>query len=217
MISAAYGVLARSLKGLFVTVFLTSAAQAETTKILALGDSLTAGYGLPQGEGFVPQLEAALTQQGLDVQVVNAGVSGDTSAGGAARLGWILTDDIDVAMVALGGNDMLRGISPEETQRNLAAILTELQDKGIPTLLIGVLASSNFGEGYRADFEKVFPDLAQEFSVDLFPNFLEGIATAGSFADARRLYLQADGLHPNPQGVALIVDKIVPSVVSLMR
>lgn len=217
MISAAYGVLARSLKGLFVTVFLTSAAQAETTKILALGDSLTAGYGLPQGEGFVPQLEAALTQQGLDVHVVNAGVSGDTSAGGAARLGWILTDDIDVAMVALGGNDMLRGISPEETQRNLAAILTELQDKGIPTLLIGVLASSNFGEGYRADFEKVFPDLAQEFSVDLFPNFLEGIATAGSFADARRLYLQADGLHPNPQGVALIVDKIVPSVVSLMR
>lgn len=217
MISAAYGVLARSLKGLFVTVFLTSAAQAETTKILALGDSLTAGYGLPQGEGFVPQLEAALTQQGLDVQVVNAGVSGDTSAGGAARLGWILTDDIDVAMVALGGNDMLRGISPDETQRNLAAILTELQDKGIPTLLIGVLASSNFGEGYRADFEKVFPDLAQEFSVDLFPNFLEGIATAGSFADARRLYLQADGLHPNPQGVALIVDKIVPSVVSLMR
>lgn len=217
MISAAYGVLARSLKGLFVTVFLTSAAQAETTKILALGDSLTAGYGLPQGEGFVPQLEAALTQQGLDVHVVNAGVSGDTSAGGAARLGWILTDDIDVAMVALGGNDMLRGISPDETQRNLAAILTELQDKGIPTLLIGVLASSNFGEGYRADFEKVFPDLAQEFSVDLFPNFLEGIATAGSFADARRLYLQADGLHPNPQGVALIVDKIVPSVVSLMR
>jgi acyl-CoA thioesterase-1 len=217
MISAAYGVLARSLKGLFVTVFLTSAAQAETTKILALGDSLTAGYGLPQGEGFVPQLEAALTQQGLDVQVVNAGVSGDTSAGGAARLGWILTDDIDVAMVALGGNDMLRGISPDETQRNLASILTELQDKGIPTLLIGVLASSNFGEGYRADFEKVFPDLAQEFSVDLFPNFLEGIATAGSFADARRLYLQADGLHPNPQGVALIVDKIVPSVVSLMR
>lgn len=217
MISAAYGVLARSLKGLFVTVFMTSAAQAETTKILALGDSLTAGYGLPQGEGFVPQLEAALIQQGLDVQVVNAGVSGDTSAGGAARLGWILTDDIDVAMVALGGNDMLRGISPDETQRNLAAILTELQDKGIPTLLIGVLASSNFGEGYRADFEQVFPDLAQEFSVDLFPNFLDGIASAGSFADARRLYLQADGLHPNPQGVALIVDKIVPSVVSLVR
>ncbi|WP_298909809.1 arylesterase [uncultured Aliiroseovarius sp.] len=200
-----------------MTVFMTSAAQAETTKILALGDSLTAGYGLPQGEGFVPQLEAALIQQGLDVQVVNAGVSGDTSAGGAARLGWILTDDIDVAMVALGGNDMLRGISPEETRRNLASILTELQDKGIPTLLIGVLASSNFGEGYRADFAQVFPDLAQEFSVDLFPNFLEGIASAGSFADARRLYLQADGLHPNPQGVALIVDKIVPSVVSLVR
>ena len=217
MISAAYGVLARSLKGLFVTVFLTSAAQAETTKILALGGSLTAGYGLPQGEGFVPQLEAALTQQGLDVHVVNAGVSGDTSAGGAARLGWILTDDIDVAMVALGGNDMLRGISPEETQRNLAAILTKLQDKGIPTLLIGVLASSNFGEGYRADFEQVFPDLAEEFSVGLFPNFLEGIATAGSFSDARRLYLQADGLHPNQKGVALIVDKIVPSVVSLVR
>jgi acyl-CoA thioesterase-1 len=196
---------------------MASAAQAETTKILALGDSLTAGYGLPQGEGFVPQLEAALIEHGLVVQIVNAGVSGDTSAGGAARLDWILTDDIDVALVALGGNDMLRGISPEETQSNLAAILTKLQDKGIPTLLIGVLASSNFGEGYRADFEQVFPDLAEEFSVGLFPNFLEGIATAGSFSDARRLYLQADGLHPNQKGVALIVDKIVPSVVSLVR
>ncbi|MCK0172237.1 arylesterase [Aliiroseovarius sp. S1123] len=200
-----------------MTVFMASAAQAETTKILALGDSLTAGYGLPQGEGFVPQLEAALIEHGLVVQIVNAGVSGDTSAGGAARLDWILTDDIDVALVALGGNDMLRGISPEETQSNLAAILTKLQDKGIPTLLIGVLASSNFGEGYRADFEQVFPDLAEEFSVGLFPNFLEGIATAGSFSDARRLYLQADGLHPNQKGVALIVDKIVPSVVSLVR
>ncbi|SPF75331.1 Esterase TesA [Aliiroseovarius pelagivivens] len=217
MISAAYGVLTRSLKGLFVTVFMTGAAQAETTTILALGDSLTAGYGLPQGEGFVPQLETALINQGLDVQVVNAGVSGDTSAGGAARLGWILTDEIDIALVALGGNDMLRGISPEETQRNLASILTELRDKGIPTLLIGVLASSNFGEMYRADFERIFPDLAKEFSVDLFPNFLEGIATAGSFSDARRLYLQPDGLHPNQQGVVRIVDKIVPSVVSLVR
>ncbi|WP_424939137.1 arylesterase [Aliiroseovarius sp. S253] len=217
MISAAYGVLTRSLKGLFATVFMTCAAQAETTTILALGDSLTAGYGLPQGEGFVPQLEAALIGQGFDVHVVNAGVSGDTSAGGAARLGWILTDDIDVALVALGGNDMLRGISPEETQRNLATILTELNDKGIPTLLIGVLASSNFGEGYRAEFESVYPNLAQDFSVNLFPNFLEGIAQAGSFSEAQRLYLQADGLHPNQKGVSLIVDKITPSVVSLMR
>lgn len=217
MISAAYGVLTRGLKGLFMTVFMTSAAQSETTTILALGDSLTAGYGLAQEQGFVPQLEAALIAEGLDVRVVNAGVSGDTSAGGAARLGWILTDEIDFAMVALGGNDMLRGISPEETRRNLTAILTELDEKGIPALLIGVLASLNFGDGYRTDFESIFTDLAQEFDVALFPNFLEGIAAAGSFADAQRLYLQADGLHPNPEGVALIVDKITPFVVSLMR
>lgn len=217
MISAAYGVLTRSLKGLLMTVFLTCSAQAETTTILALGDSLTAGYGLPQGEGFVPQLESALIAEGLDVQVINAGVSGDTSAGGAARLGWILTDEIDFALVALGGNDMLRGIAPNETRRNLSSILTELDRKGIPTLLIGVLATANFGESYRTDFEKVFLDLAREFNVDLVPNFLEGIAAAGSYSDAQRLYLQADGLHPNRQGVGLIVDKITPSVVSLVR
>lgn len=217
MISAAYGVLTRSLKGLLMTVFLTCSAQAETTTILALGDSLTAGYGLPQGEGFVPQLESALIAEGLDVQVINAGVSGDTSAGGAARLGWILTDEIDFALVALGGNDMLRGISPNETRRNLSSILTELDRKGIPTLLIGVLATANFGESYRTEFEKVFLDLARDFNVDLVPNFLEGIAAAGSYSDAQRLYLQADGLHPNRQGVGLIVDKITPSVVSLVR
>ncbi|MCK0141811.1 arylesterase [Aliiroseovarius sp. F20344] len=216
MVSSAYGVLLRGLKGLVLSVFMMGTAQAETTTILALGDSLTAGYGLPLGDGFVPQLQAALTKQGLDVQVINAGVSGDTSAGGAARLGWILTDEVDFALVALGGNDMLRGISPDETRRNLSAILTELEAKGIRTLLIGVLASSNFGDGYRTDFENVYQDLAQEFSVDLFPNFLEGITAAGSFADARRLYLQADGLHPNKQGVARIVDKMAPSVVSLM-
>lgn len=216
MVSSAYGVLLRGLKGLVLSVFMMGTAQAETTTILALGDSLTAGYGLPLGDGFVPQLQAALTEQGLDVQVINAGVSGDTSAGGAARLGWILTDEVDLALVALGGNDMLRGISPDETRRNLSAILAELEAKGIRTLLIGVLASSNFGDGYRTDFENVYQDLAQEFSVDLFPNFLEGITAAGSFADARRLYLQADGLHPNKQGVARIVDKMAPSVVSLM-
>lgn len=217
MISGAYGVLLRGLKGIALSVFITGTAQAETTTILALGDSLTAGYGLPQGDGFVPQLETRLTQDGLDVRVINAGVSGDTSAGGAARLGWILTDEVDVALVALGGNDMLRGISPDDTRRNLSAILTELEAKRIRTLLIGVLASSNFGEGYRTDFENVYQDLAQEFSVDLFPNFLEGIATAGSFSDARRLYLQADGLHPNKDGVARIVDKMAPSVVSLVQ
>ncbi|MCK0126910.1 GDSL-type esterase/lipase family protein, partial [Gelidibacter sp. F2691] len=147
MVSSAYGVLLRGLKGIVLSVFVTGTAQAETTTILALGDSLTAGYGLPLGDGFVPQMEAALIDQGLDVQVINAGVSGDTSAGGAARLGWILTDDIDVALVTLGGNDILRGIPPEETRRNLSAILTELDARGIRTLLIGVLASSNFGDG----------------------------------------------------------------------
>ncbi|SMR81642.1 acyl-CoA thioesterase-1 [Aliiroseovarius halocynthiae] len=217
MVSRAYGVLTSGLKGLIAAVLMNCAAHAETTTILAIGDSLTAGYGLPQGEGFVPQLEAALNAQGLNVHIVNAGVSGDTSAGGAARLGWILTDEVDVALVALGGNDMLRGISPEETQRNLSKILTELGNKDIPTLLVGMLASANFGEVYRTEFQQVFPDLAETFDVALFPDFLEGIASAGSFADAQRLYLQADGLHPNREGVALIVDKMVPAVVSFLR
>lgn len=195
---------------------IVSAAQAEPVRLLAFGDSLTQGYGLPQAEGFVPQLEGWLNAHGADVIVVNGGVSGDTSAGGASRIAWSLTDDIDAVLVALGGNDMLRGLSPEETRANLDAILGEIQSRGLPVLLIGMSASENFGSGYKQAFDALYPNLAQAWDVPLFPDFLAGLAEVGDRQTVVREYLQSDGIHPNAAGVAKVIEVLGPAVLDLL-
>lgn len=178
--------------------------------MLAFGDSLTAGYGLVESDGFSRQLEARLHAQGVAVKVRNAGVSGDTTAGGRARLGWTLAEPADLVILSLGANDALRGIEPTVTRANLAAMLGELEKRRVKVLLAGMLAPRNLGEDYTRRFDAIFPDLASTHGVPLYPFFLDGVA--------RRPELnQADGIHPNAAGVARIVDGILPHVLALLR
>ncbi|OEJ64136.1 arylesterase [Magnetovibrio blakemorei] len=209
-----YGLGLRFVNALAVFVCLVSfssevyAGAGKT--ILALGDSLTAGYGLAQSDAFPVQLQAALRDSGLpDVVVINGGVSGDTSAGGRARLDWLLAEPVDLVIVELGANDGLRGLDPAETRRNLDAILAKLTGRGILVLLSGMLAPPNLGEDYGVAFNSIYPDLAQKYGVALDPFFLQGVATVEALN-------QADGIHPNAQGVAIIVKRLVPPVVNLL-
>lgn len=190
-------------------VWSMSAAQAAPVRLVALGDSLTAGYGLPTGQGFTAVLERALKTRGYDVQVINAGVSGDTTAGGRARLDWTLDDRPDVMVVELGANDMLRGIDPEVARANLDAILKAISGRKIPVLLAGMYASGTYGKAYVDRFNAIYPDLAQAYGVPLYPFFLEGVAT-----DPR--LNQGDGIHPNAAGVQRIVEGILPDVTRLL-
>lgn len=185
-------------------------------KILALGDSLTAGYGLESGDGFVDQLTVYLNNQNLNqkIHIINAGVSGDTTAGGQARLGWSLAEfgpkGPDLVLVALGGNDGLRGINPEITQQNMRKIVTHLTSKKINLYLIGMQAPPNLGPDYGQQFNRIFTDLAKEFSIPLYPFFLDGVA-------ADKDLNQKDGIHPNKQGVAVIVEKMGPSLLAVIK
>jgi acyl-CoA thioesterase-1 len=187
----------------------TANAKGDAIRLLVLGDSLAAGYGLPANEAFPVQLERALRAKGHNVNVIAAGVSGDTSAGGRARLDWSLADNPDAVILELGANDGLRGIDPAATYDNLAAILKTLKDRGTPTLIAGMLAPPNLGTAYGKDFNATFTRLAKDYGVPLYPFFLDGVA-----ADAA--LNQADGMHPNPQGVAIIVERILPSVEKLI-
>lgn len=191
-------------------------AQAERTgmgkrrlKLLALGDSLTAGWGLGAGEGLVPQLQAALAAQGYDVEVVNAGVSGDTTAGGLARLDWALADKPDAALVALGANDMLRGLPPETAKANLDAVLTKLAAARIPALLAGMKASPSLGPDYVRRFDALYPELAERHNIPLYPFFLDGVAADPTLN-------QGDGIHPNAAGVRRIVAGLAPMAARLL-
>ncbi len=188
-------------------------AHAEQVTIAALGDSLTAGYGLAPAEGFVPQLQAWLQAKGADVVVLNAGVSGDTTAGGAARLDWTLTPDVGALIVTLGGNDLLRGIDPAASRVNLDAILKSATGRGLPVLLIGMQAPGNYGPDYKSSFDAIYPELAQTYKTLLAPSFFAGL---GDDPVAARGFLQADGLHPNPAGVAAIVENLGPQVLELL-
>jgi len=196
------------LLALVPALVIASAVRADT-KILALGDSLTAGYGLPKSESFPVQLEAALRTRGLAVTVLDGGVSGDTTAGGLARLDWSLAANPDVAIVELGANDALRGLDPAATEANLDAILTRLDRRHIPVLLAGMLAPPNLGEDYGRRFNAIYPRLAERHKVALYPFFLDGVAMQAGLN-------QGDGMHPNPRGVAAIVDRITPYVVRLV-
>jgi acyl-CoA thioesterase-1 len=206
-----YGRRATIVNGLAVFLALSLPARAqERRRLLVLGDSLTAGYGLPKNRAFPARLEAALRAQGVDVNVIDAGVSGDTSAGGLARLDWAMGDPPPgYAIVELGANDGLRGLPPAAMEQNLDAILTRLKAKGVRVLLAGMRAPPNFGRDYVAEYEAVFPRLARKHDAVFYPFFLEGIAADASLN-------QGDGLHPNAAGVEAIVRRILPSVRQLL-
>ncbi len=189
---------------------LTARAAEAPLRIAVLGDSLSAGYGLPAGEAFPVKLEAALRRRGYKVAVQNAGVSGDTSAGGLARLDWTLADNPQLVIVELGANDALRGLEPDRTAENLDAILTRLKAAGVLPLLAGMKAPRNLGRGYYTKFDQLYPALAERRQVPFYPFFLEGVA-------GRAELNQADGLHPNTAGVAMIVEKILPLVEESLR
>ncbi len=190
-------------------------AAEEPVTITAFGDSLTQGYGLPEGDGLVPQLQAWLAEQGAEVRLINAGVSGDTTAGGAARIAWTLGDNPDAMIVALGGNDLLRGLSPVETRANLAAILDATQTAGVPVLLVGFYAPRNYGPEYKEAFDAAYPELAAEYDVLFYPFFFEGLGV-GDDTVAMMEFLQDDATHPNAEGVEMIVEDLGPKVLELI-
>lgn len=218
-VRAARGKLRRGIAGLVFTALAAlsvAPAAAEPVRIAALGDSLTQGYGLEQGQGLVPQLQAWLDAQGVQAVVLNAGVSGDTTAGGLSRLDWTLADRPDAVIVALGGNDMLRGIDPAAARANLSAILARLAADGVPALLVGIAAPGNYGPDYREAFAAIFPELAAEHGAGVVPDLLAPITERLLGGQAIGALMQADGIHPNAQGVALVVEALGPAVAALV-
>lgn len=183
---------------------------ARELKLLAFGDSLIAGYGLPKKDGFSDQLEATLNHAGIRLKVINAGVSGDTSAGGLSRIDWALGANPDAILLELGANDSLRGIDPAITKMNLQKILTKLQKIGVPILFAGMIAPPNMGKEYGLEFERVYLELAEANEVIFYRFFLEGVAGVPELN-------QEDGIHPNKEGVLKIVKKIAPFVIELLK
>jgi acyl-CoA thioesterase-1 len=187
----------------------TSEAKDEKMVIVAFGDSLTAGLGLSESESFPAQLEAALKAQGKDVSVINAGVSGDTTSAALQRLDWGLPQDAGAVIVELGGNDALQGIPPEATKANLAKIIEAIKVKGLPVLLAGMESPRNMGKDYVDAFHAIYPALAAQYGVLLYPFFLDGVALDDGL-------MQEDGIHPNAKGVAKIVAGMLPKVDELL-
>ena len=184
-------------------------AQSKSIRLVALGDSLSAGYNLPQEAAFPVALERALKAKGYKVEVANAGVSGDTSSGGLDRLDWSVPDGTDGVILELGANDMLRGLDPAGTRRNIEAIVERLKSRNIPVMLAGMYASRNLGPDYVQKFDSIYPDIAKKHDLVLYPFFLDGVA------GERSLNLP-DGLHPTAKGVEIIVGRILPSVESFL-
>ena len=199
--------------------FVPGFAQASEVVIAALGDSLTQGYGLMQSDGFVPQLEGWLEQQGAEVRLINAGVSGDTTAGGLSRVDWTLTPDVDAMIVTLGGNDLLRGLSPEQARSNLEGILKAAEAADVEVLLIGLEAPGNYGEAYKQQFDAIYPELAEAYGTGYLATFFAGLIEEGETAEPAKLgaWFQADGIHPNPEGVKRIVTAVGPLVLELIE
>ena len=211
--AAAYGVRARRRKVVFAVLALLvvpPTAHAAPLRLLVLGDSLSAGYGLPHADGFQAQLAAALHSHGYDLRIIDGAVSGDTTAGGRARLDWVLADGADAAIVELGGNDGLRGVDPNDMRANLNAILDALAARHIPVLLVGMYAPPNLGSDYERAFRAVFEDLSKRPGVLYDPFFLQDVATIAALN-------QADGMHPNAEGVRHIVARILPLVEKLLQ
>ena len=191
-------------------LLLVSPGFAAEPRILMLGDSLTAGYGLDVSEALPVKLEAALRAEGVAVGIVNAGVSGDIMAQGQARLDWALTPEISAVIVALGANDALRGLPPAQMREHLVMILEALKAKNLPVLILGMRSPPNLGPDYAAEFEKIYPELALHYDALLYPFMLDGVAGNPALN-------QADGIHPNPDGVAVLVPKISPSIKALLK
>ncbi len=184
-------------------------ASAEPRKIVGFGDSLMAGYGLNAGQGFPERLQAVLNAKGHDVVIANAGVSGDTTSGGLARLDWSVPDGTEIVILELGANDMLRGVAPAITRQNLAEMIERLQARKITVFLAGMRAAPNLGADYQAAFDRIFPSLATEYGVPLYPFFLDGVA-------ADRQLLQADGMHPTATGIDRMVERFAPAMEKIL-
>jgi len=188
---------------------------AEPVTVLALGDSLTQGYGLPEQDGLVPQMRKWLEDQGVEAELINAGVSGDTTAGGAARVEWSLTPEVDAMIVTLGGNDLLRGIDPAVSRRNLESILKIAQANEVEVLLVGLSAPGNYGAEYKSSFDAIYPDLSEAYGAFYAPDFFAGLG--GGDPAALQQWFQADGIHPNAEGVARIVEGLGPHLRALIE
>jgi acyl-CoA thioesterase-1 len=184
---------------------MTDSHAGRPLKLVVLGDSLTAGYGLEASQAFPARLEAALRARGHEISVINAGVSGDTAKQGLERLDWSIAEDADAAIVELGANDALRGLDPNETRNSLERIIARLKERGIPVLLAGMLAPPNLGASYKENFDAIYPELAKRHGVPLYPFFLDGVASEEAFN-------LEDGMHPNARGVDEIVRRMLPSV-----
>ncbi|WP_018902268.1 arylesterase [Rhizobium sp. 2MFCol3.1] len=187
------------------SMMLSVSAQARTINLVGFGDSLMAGYQLPPGDGFPEKLQAALKAKGLDVTVANAGVSGDTTTGGLSRIDWSVPDGTDGVILELGANDALRGIAPEQSQKNLDQMITRLKERGIAVFLAGMMAPPNMGGDYAARFNPIYEKLAKKHGLTLYPFFLDGVVLDAS------LKLE-DGMHPNSKGVDTMVQKMEPAI-----
>lgn len=196
-------------------IIATSPSFAEKLTLVAFGDSLTQGYGLPPADGFVPQLQSWLAANGADVTVINAGVSGDTTAGGLARMDWTLTPDVDAMILNLGGNDLLRGLDPKSSRANLDAMLTKAQTLNIPVLLVALRAPGNYGPQFKADFDAIYPELGAKFNVPVTENYFLPLIDQSTRLLSTDL-MQADGLHPNAKGVIVAVNALGPQVLDLL-
>ena len=206
------------VRNLSVALLVTAGvAQAETVTIAALGDSLTAGYGLPQSDGFIPQLQAWLDAQDADVKLINAGVSGDTTAGGLSRVGWTLKPDVDAMIVTLGGNDYLRGLDPLVSRQNLNGIIAAGEVAEVEMLLVGLQIGTNYGLDYKSEFEGMYVDLSEQYDVPLYPDFAAGLRAVAGMQEGMSEFLQPDGIHPNAEGVSVIVAAIGPTILDLVQ
>jgi len=205
--------ISKALLGVFLILTLAGQAVAEKVHLVAFGDSLTVGYGLSEADGFVPVLRAWMAAQGEDVQIDNAGVSGDTTTGGLARLDWALSEGAQGIIIEMGANDMLRGVDPAVARRNLDAMLQRVAARGLDVLLVGMPVAANYGADYKAEFEAIWPDLAERWGVTLYPNYFAGLGESQiDILDD----MQGDGIHPNAEGVEKIVDAIGPEVQAMV-
>lgn len=214
-IAKQYGIAPGWGKALAVVFGLTGSVSVAETTIVAFGDSLIHGYGLAQGDGFVPQLQDWLDAQGAAAKVINAGVSGDTTMGGLSRIAWTLTPEVDAMIVTLGGNDFLRGLDPHASKANISGIVQIAKEQGVEVMLTGMQAPGNYGPDYKTVFDGLYGEVATEFETLLADSYFAGLpsddpAELGAF-------MQADGLHPNREGVRLIVESLGPQVLDLIQ
>lgn len=216
LLEMGYGAFLRVRNAGLALAVTIGGAWAEPVTIAALGDSLTQGYGLYQEDGLTSRLQDWLQAAGEDVVVVNAGVSGDTTAGGLSRVGWTLTDDVDALIVALGGNDLLRAIPPETSRANLEGILQAAAAKGLPVMLVGLEAPGNYGPDFKAAFDSMYPELAAEYGAIHVQSFFDGVLEVGMPREELRRLMQADGIHPTAEGVKLMVENLGPRVLDLV-